>query len=87
MILIYKMAEAICIALGDDPHREGETPILYVDAAIAALNAIREPSNKMIGAGQRSGGHAAEYSWNAVVCPPYRSWQAMVDAAIKESRR
>jgi hypothetical protein len=87
--IVERMAEAICIALGDDPNREGERLTAYEEAARAALAAAREPSEGMAIAGgcvstwtpDDDGGEYEDYVGD------YRAadvWREMIDKALEE---
>lgn len=90
MKMIEKVARAVCAAHdGNDPDKpttglpDGpDVPLWhdYRNFAIAALEAMREPTERMIAAGaQRASGFA---STGNRMCNGYR---AMIDKAIQES--
>jgi len=83
MNMVEKMARAICVALGDDPEREGLFTdwfgtSAYGDAATAVLTALSEPDRSMIEAGFLAPHPAYEPA------DPRDVWQAMLAAASKD---
>ena len=92
MSMIEKVARAICVCAQRDPDLQGIqspfgdiTPMPagyrqwqnYEAEARAAIKSMREPTQRMEDAGQKSCAVDAWYS-EAV-------WQAMIDAALKET--
>lgn len=74
--MVERVAKAICEAIGDDWNREGVEGLAaaYQPMAIAAIKAMREPTEAMIEASNREwDGRMSHRSSGA--------WQAMIDAA------
>ena len=77
---LERAARALCAALGDDWNREGQGALAdaYKGHVRAVLEAIREPSQKMVDAGYAmASDRADETDWEWV-------WQAMLDTALKD---
>ena len=78
MDMIERVARAICkLRYGDPDFDYGMNKPRWVDCvpdAYAAIEEMREPTDAMIDAAEKDGGHS------------YYRWQAMIDAALQDNQ-
>ena len=80
--MVERVAAALCVEAGDEPYRDyigmGNTPMkgwkMHERAARAAIEAMREPTEAMLTAGDTAMIRNSDTSADA--------WPAMIDAAL-----
>jgi hypothetical protein len=86
--MVERSARAICVGLGwlwDDPwHTTGDTQERCRTAALSAIEALREPTEAMIAAGEGCDDYTSSFV-QAADCETH--WRAMIAAAMRDAAK